>query len=64
MHEISTELGARSDLCHPIEKHGRSQWLPGTGQDDGNMQKSLLMGSLREKEGQHPVLEVFYFHIS
>ena len=30
------------------------------GQDDGNMQKSPLMGSLREKE----VLEVYYFHIS
>ena len=63
MHEISTELGAGSDLCHPIEKHGRSQWLPGAGQDDGNMQKYLLMRSLREK-GQHPVLKVYYFHKS
>ena len=63
-HKISTELGAGSDLCHPIEKHGLSQWLSGAGQDDGNMQKSSLMGSLREKEGQHPVLEVYYFHIS
>ena len=39
VHEISTELGAGSDLFHPIEKHGRIQWLPGAGQD-GNMQKS------------------------
>ena len=60
VHEIGTEQGAASDLCHLIEKHGRSQWLPGAGQDDGNMQKSSLMGSLREKE----VLEVYYFHIS
>ena len=28
------------------------------------MQTSPLMGSLREKEGQHPGLEVFYFHNS
>ena len=61
MHKISTEVGAGSDLCHPIEKHGP---LPGAGQDDGNMLKSPLMGSLREKEGQHPVPEVYYFHIS
>ena len=61
MHEISRELGAGSDLCHPIEK---TWWVPGAGQDDGNMQKSPLMGSLIEKEGQHPVLEVYYFHIS
>ena len=60
MHEIGTELGAGSDLRHLIEKNGRSQWLPGAGQIDGNMQKSPLMGSLREKE----VLEVYYFHIS
>ena len=64
MHKISTETGAGSGLCHPIEKHGRSQWLPGAGQDDGKMQKSPLMGSLREKEGQHPVLEVYNFHLS
>ena len=62
---ISTELGAGSTElgadCHPIEK----TWsLPGAGQDDGNMQNSPLMGSLREKEGQHPVLGVYYFHIS
>ena len=37
--KINTELGAGRDLCHPIEKHGRSQRLPGAGQDDGNMQK-------------------------
>ena len=61
MLEISTELGAGSDLCHPIEKHCRRQWLPGAGQDDGNMQKSSLMGSLRE---QDPVLEVYYSHMS
>ena len=63
--QISTELGAgRTELgadCHPIKK----TWpLPGAGQDDGNMQKSPLMGSLREKERQHSVLEVYYFHIS
>ena len=28
------------------------------------MQNSPLMGSLREKGGQHPILEVYYFHIS
>ena len=32
--------------------------------DEGNVQKSPLIGSVREKEGQHPVLEVYYFHIS
>ena len=64
VYKIRTELGAGSDLCHPIEKHSRSQWLPGAGQDDGNMQKSPLLGSLREKEGQHPVLKVYSFHIS
>ena len=26
--------------------------------------KSPLMGLLREKEGQHPVLEVYYSHMS
>ena len=30
----------------------------------GNTQNSPLMGSLREKGGQHPILEVYYFHIS
>ena len=50
VHKISTEVGAGSDI-HQIEKHGRSQWLPGAEQDDGNMEKSPLMGSLREKEG-------------
>ena len=33
------------------------------GQADGNPQNSPLMGSLREK-GQHPILEMYYFHIS
>ena len=47
-----------------LEKHGRSQWLPQAVQEDGNTQKSPLMGSLRKKEWQHPVLEVYYFHIS
>ena len=61
MHEISTELGAGSDHCHPIEKHGRSQWLPGAGQDDGNMQKSPLMGSLREKKGSIMFLKCITF---
>ena len=59
VHEIRTELGAGSDLCHPFEKRDHSQWLPGAGQDDGNVQKSPLMGSLRGKEGQHHVLEVY-----
>ena len=62
---ISTELGAGSTElgadCHPIEKHGRCQGL-GRSEDDGNVQKSPLMGSLREKEEQHPVLEVYHFH--
>ena len=53
-----------SDRYRTVEEHRRSQWLPGPGKDDGNMQKSHLMGTLREKEGQHPVLEVYYFHIS
>ena len=30
----------------------------------GNTQNSPLMGSLREKRGQHPILEVYCFHIS
>ena len=34
------------------------------GQAGGNTQNSPLMGSLREKGGQHPLLEVYYFHIS
>ena len=55
MHEIGTELGAGSDLCHLIEKHGRSQWLPGAGQDDGNMQKISPHGINERK---------YYFHIS
>ena len=46
-----------------IEEHGCLQGLPGVGQADGNTQNSPLVGSLREK-GQHPILEVYYFHIS
>ena len=38
--------------------------LLGTGQAGGNTQNSSLMGSLREKGGQHPILDVYYFHIS
>ena len=36
-----------------------------SGQADGNTQNSPLVGSLREKGGhvQHPILEVYYFHI-
>ena len=53
--ETSTELGAD---CHPIKK----TWpLPGAGQDDDNMQKSPLMGSLREKEGRILVLKCITF---
>ena len=59
MLEISTELGAESDLCHPKNMAAASGC-----QDDGNMQKSPLMGSLKEQEGQHPVLEVYYSHMS
>ena len=47
-----------------IEEHGCYQGLLGAGQAGGNMQNSPLMGSLREKGGQHPILEVYYFHIS
>ena len=61
MHEISKKLGAGSDLCNPIKKHGRSQWLLGAGQDDGNMQKSPLMGSLREKKASILFLKCITF---
>ena len=44
-----------------IEEHG---CYLGAEQADGNTQNSPLMGSLREKGGQHPILEVYYFHIS
>ena len=47
-----------------IEEHGCYQGLPRIGQADGNTQNSPLMGSQREKGGQHPILEVYYFHIS
>ena len=39
-----------------------SMGLLGAGQAGGNTQNSPLMGSLREKGGQHPILEVYYFH--
>ena len=41
-----------------------SMGLPGAGQDYDNTKNSPLMGSLREKGGPHPILEVYYFHIS
>ena len=44
-----------------IEEHG-CYW--GAEQADANMQNSPLMESLREKGGQYPILEVYYFHIS
>ena len=47
-----------------IEEHGCYQGLLATGQAGGNTQNSPLMGSLGEKGGQHPILEVYYFHIS
>ena len=46
-----------------IEEHGCYQELLGAGQAGGTTQNSPLMGSLREK-GQHPILEVYYFHMS
>ena len=57
-HSIESQLIA-------IEEHGCYQGLLGAGQAGGNTQNSPLMGSLREKGGQHPILEVYYyFHIS
>ena len=47
-----------------LENMAASRGLPRVGQADGNAQNSSLMGSLREKGGQHPILEVYYFHIS
>ena len=47
-----------------IEEHGCYQELLGAGQAGGNTQNSPLMGSLREKGGQHLIFEVYYFHIS
>ena len=35
--------------------------LPGAGQDDGNVQKSPLMGSLRQKKGSILFLKCFTF---
>ena len=47
-----------------VEEHGCYQGLIGAGQAGGNMQISPLIRSLREKGGQHPILEVGNFHIS
>ena len=47
-----------------IGEHDCYQGLIGAGQADGNTQKSPLMRSVREKGGQHYILEVYYFHIS
>ena len=46
-----------------VEEHGCYQGLAEVG---GDAQKSplALMRSLREKGGQHPILEVYYSHIS
>ena len=60
MYKISTGRGQEVISATQL----KNMAAPGAVQDDGNMQKSPLMGSLREKEGQHPVLEVYYFHIS
>ena len=46
------------------DSNWRTWLLAGAGQADGNTQNSPLMGSLREKGGQHPILEVYYFHKS
>ena len=46
-----------------LENTAASRGLPGAGHADGDTQNSPLMGSLREKGGQHPILEVYYFHI-
>ena len=46
-----------------LENMADSRGLPGAGQADDNTQNSPLMGSLREKGGQHPILEEYYFHI-
>ena len=64
MHKLGAELGAGCDLCHPIEKNGRCQGLGRMMAICKSLPSMALMRSLREKEGQHPVLEVYYFHIS
>ena len=46
-----------------IGEHGCYQGLLGAGQAGGNTHNSPLVGSLRDKGGQHPILEVYYFHI-
>ena len=42
-----------------VEEHGCYRELLGAGQAGGNTQNSSLMGSLREKGGQHPNPEVY-----
>ena len=39
------------------DSNWRTWLLAGAGQADGNTQNSPLMGSLKEKVGQHPILE-------
>ena len=55
---ISTELGAD---CHPIEKHGHCQ---GLGRMMAICKNLPSWGHWEKKEGQHPILEVYYFYIS
>ena len=52
-----------SQLIATEEVMVATEGLLGAGQADGNTQNSPLMGSLREG-GQHPMFEVYYFHIS
>ena len=71
VHDALLREGVQEVAMPPLEsqliaigEHGCYQELPGAGQADGNTHNSHLMGSLREKGGQHPSLEVNYFHIS
>ena len=52
-------VGLESQLI-VIEEYGYCQGLPAAVHAYGNTQTSPLMGSLREKGGQHPILEVYY----
>ena len=49
----------RSNATHWVtaDSNWRTWLLAGAGQADGNTQNSPLMGSLKEKVGQHPILE-------
>ena len=58
------EVGNMPPLKSQLIEHGCYQGLPVAGQAKDNTQNSPLMGSLREKGGQHPTLEVYYIHIS